>query len=471
MNENSSGNKRVLGVFVLAMMNVAVIASLRALPMMAKEGFSLVFFFVIAALMFLIPTALVSAELATGWPKRGGVYLWVKEAFGERWGFLAIWLQWIQNVIWYPTVLSFAAATLAYMINPALASNRIYTVIIILGVYWGATLASFRGMKTAGWISTVGVIAGTLIPGVAIIILGIMWMAGGNPPQISMTVKDLVPNMSSLRNIVFLAGVLLTYAGMEVSAVHAQEVKNPQRDYPRAIFLATFIVLVIFILGALSVAIVVPQAQISLVAGLMEAFTTFFNAYHIAWVIPIVAFMVTVGALGQVTAWIVGPSKGLFATAKQGDLPPFFQKVNKNGVSVNLLIVQGAIVTVLSLVFLLMPNVSSSYWILSAFAIQLYLIMYNLLYAAAIKLRYSEPDVARAYKVPGGNFGMWIVAGIGIIGALFAIFIGFFPPAQLKSGSILFYESFLIIGILTMCAVPMIIYKCRKPHWKPQEIE
>jgi len=471
MNEQSSGNKRVLGVFVLAMMNVAVIASLRALPLMAKEGLSLVFFFVVAAIMFLIPTALVSAELATGWPERGGVYLWVKEAFGQRWGFMAIWLQWIQNVIWYPTVLSFAAATLAYLFNPALASNKLYMVIVILGVYWGATLASFRGLKTAGWISTVGVIMGTIIPGAAIIILGLTWIPAGNVSQISFAVKDIFPDMASIRNIVFLAGVLLTYAGMEVSAVHAQEVENPQRDYPRAIFLATIIILAIFILGSLSVAVVVPGKQISLVAGLMQAFTTFFDAYHIKWAIPIIAFMVTIGALGQVTAWIVGPSKGLFATAKEGTLPPFFQKMNRNGVQSNILIIQGLIVTVLALMFLLMPNVSSSYWILSALTIQLYLIMYNLLYFAAVKLRYSQPDVVRAYKIPFGNFGMWAVAGIGVIGALFAIFIGFFPPAQLKSGSIFFYEAFLVLGILIMCGVPMIIYQCRKPSWIPQKTD
>lgn len=469
MPANSEKNKRVLGVFVLAMMNVAVIASLRVLPMMAEEGFSLVFFFVAAALVFLIPTALVSAELATGWTKQGGVYLWVKEAFGGRWGFLAIWLQWIQNVIWYPTVLSFAGATLAYMINPSLANNKIYMLAVILTVYWGSTLASFRGMRTTGWLSTVGALVGTLVPGAAIITLGLIWFFSGNVPQISMTAKDLFPDMTSIRNIVLLAGVLLTYAGMEVSAVHAQEVKNPQKNYPRAIFLAVLIILVVVILGALSIAVVVPQPKISLVAGLMQAFTIFFNDYHLKWIVPVVAFMITLGALGQVTAWIVGPSKGLFATAKEGNLPPFFQRVNKNGVAVNLLAVQGCIVTILSLVFLLMPDVSSSYWILSALTVQLYLIMYILLYSAAIKLRYSQPNVQRAYKIPGGNLGMWIVAGVGILGALFAIFIGFFPPAQLKSESILFYGLFLSLSILVMCGVPLVIYKFRKPNWQTTE--
>ena len=147
MAQNASGKKPMLGVFALAMINVVIIASLRALPLMAEEGFSLVFFFLAAAFIFLIPSALVSAELATGWPKTGGVYVWTKEAFGERYGFLAIWLQWIQNVIWYPIALSFIAATIAYVFNPTLANNKFFVLIVILTVYWAATFANFYGIK------------------------------------------------------------------------------------------------------------------------------------------------------------------------------------------------------------------------------------------------------------------------------------------------------------------------------------
>lgn len=459
---DKKSNQRVLSVFVLAMINVAVIASLRALPMMAEEGFSLIFFYVAAAVIFLLPSAFVSAELATGWPKTGGVYAWVSEAFGPNAGFIAIWLQWIQNVVWYPTVLSFAGATLAYIINPDLANNTLFLLGVILVVYWGATLASFRGIKTSGLISTVCVIAGTILPGAVVIILGLAWLLSGQAPHISMNLRNLFPDMSSVRNIVFLAGVLLNYAGMEVSAVHAQEVKNPQRDYPRAIFLATVIVLAIFILGSLAIAIVIPQKDLSLVAGIMQTFVAFFDAHHMSWVVPVMALLITAGALGQVTSWIVGPSKGLFATARYGYLPPFFQHENKNGVHTNLLIIQGLIVTALSLVFLFAPNVNESYWILSALTIQLYLIMYILMYSAAIKLRYKRPDVLRAFRVPGGNLGMWFIAGLGILGALFSIFIGFFPPTQLKTGSIIFYEMFLILGIIVMCAIPLVLCRIRK---------
>jgi amino acid transporter len=202
--------KKALNVFTLVMMNLAVICTLRGLPMMAEDGFSLVFYYLVTVLVFVIPVSLVSAELATSWPPRGpgGVYIWVKEAFGERWGFLAIWLQWIQNVIWFPTALSFIAGTMAYVFAPQLANNKVYMVVVILVVYWGGTLANFRGTKTSGTISSICVIGGVFVPGALIIMLGIIWIFGGNVSQISFSAHTFFPDLSDINNIVFLAGAL-----------------------------------------------------------------------------------------------------------------------------------------------------------------------------------------------------------------------------------------------------------------------
>jgi len=463
-----SPDAKMLSVFSLAMINVALIASLRGLPSMAEYGLASIFYFVVAAIVFLIPTALVSAELATGWPKRGGVYVWVKEALGTRWGFLAIWLQWIQNVIWYPTVLSFAAATFAYIINPDLAQSKVYTLAVILAVYWGATLANFRGMQTSSWISSVGVIGGTLATAGLLVVLGIVWIVAGDQVEIPLTDTALIPDLNNFSNIVLAVGTLLFFAGMEVSAVHAQEVKNPQRDYPRAIGLAVIIVLALFILGTLAIAAVVPKAKISLVAGLMQAFTIYLDHFRLGWLIPVVAFFIAFGVVGQISTWIAGPSKGLLAVAKHGYLPPFLQHTNNKGIQTNILFVQALIVTALALAFLLMPSVSSSYWILTALTAQLYLIMYFLLFVTAIVLRYKCPDVPRAYKIPGGNAGMWIVAGIGILGAVAAIALGYVPPAQLKTGSTVGYVGFLVLGAVIICGLPLLIYQFRRPEWASQ---
>ena len=125
-------SKKIISIFTLVMINLAAIGSIRNWPTIAETGLSSIFFYLLAALIFFLPTALVSAELATGWPKIGGIFIWVREAFGQRLGFLAIWLLWIENVIWYPTILSFIAATLAYIIDPAWGSNKTYIVLPLL---------------------------------------------------------------------------------------------------------------------------------------------------------------------------------------------------------------------------------------------------------------------------------------------------------------------------------------------------
>ncbi len=456
---------RKLSVFTLAMINVAAVSSVRNWPTIAEYGFASLFFFAFAAILFFIPVSMVSAELATGWPKAGGVFAWVKEAFGHRTGFLAVWLLWAENVIYYPALLSFIAGTIAYIANPALAQNTYYTLVVILAVFWTTTLANLLGMRASGWISTFGVIAGTIIPGGLIIILGIAWFFSGHPIEISMTAESLIPNMSSPTQLVLFSGVLVALCGLEMSAVHARDVENPQKNYPKAILLSAILVLGLYVLGVLAIAVVIPQKQISLVAGSLQAFSFFVNSYGLNWLTPMIAALLAFGAFGTLSTWIAGPSKGLLGAAQSGDLPPFFRKLNRHGMPVALLISQGIIVTLFSLVFLVMPTVSSAYWILNAMVAQLYLVMYVLMFAAAIKLRYKRPNVVRAYKIPGGKLGIWLVAGLGLIGSASTFFIGFFPPAQIATGNTLFYVAFLFLSIVLACFAPTIILWFKKPNW------
>lgn len=463
--------KHFISVFGLVMLNVATVMSLRGLPMIAKEGLSMIFYILFSSVLFLLPVSLVSAELATGWPKSGGVYRWVKEALGTRAGFVAIWLQWLQNVIWYPTVLSFAAGALSYLfIDETLATNKYFNFIVILVVYWGATLASFKGLKIAGKIAAYGVIFGTLLPGLLIIILGILWVSTGNSVEFLKVGQsiNILPDFSTFNSLAFLAGIVLLFAGMEVGAVHVTELKKPSREFPSAIFTAMFIIIIVFSLGSLSIASVMPAEEINLNEGIMQGLGYLLSKFSVGWLLPVMGLLIAFGSVGGVLAWIVGPSKGLLATANDGDLPPLMAKINKNGVQQNILIIQGLIVTLTSFIFLIMPSVSSAFFILSILTVAPYLIMYFLLFISAIKLRYSHPDVPRAFKLPWGNFGMWLVSGIGLMAVIFAFFIGFFPPEELAVGSPVFYVTFLICGVIVFVITPIIINMMKKPGWKKE---
>lgn len=458
--------RRVLNAFMLAMINVAAICSIKNWPISAEYGFASLFFLLVAAICFFIPVALVSAELATGWPEAGGVFVWIKEAFGHRLGFLSIWYLWMTNIPWYPTILAFISGAMAFVFDPELANNKLYTVSMVFFLFWTATLLNLKGMKTSGWISTVGVILGTVIPGCLIIALGIIWSMTGHPMQIHFTWEHLIPDFTRLDQIVLLTGVILSFAGMEMSAIHAKEVENPQKNYPKAILLSAILIIFLSAFGTLAIAMVIPQKAISLVSGGLDAFSYFFKAYHLGMLMPAIAFCVAVGAYSQMSTWIVGPTKGLLAAAREGDLPGSFHKVNKHGMPKPLLIFQAIVVSIIALVFLVMPSVSSSFWILIALTAQFYVIMYIFMFAAAIRLRYKRPDVKRHYRVPGGNVGMWIIAGLGIVVSFFTLIIGFVPPSQLDTGSIIFYESFLIIGLILSTLVPFIVLLFKKRNWK-----
>ena len=458
MNHATATEYRVLSVFSLVMITVGSVDSIRNLPATALFGSSLLFFFLVAALLFLLPSALVSAELSSAWPEHGGIYMWVKHAFGKQWGFLAIWFQWIENVIWYPTILSFVAGTIGYLISPTLATDKIFIITVILCTFWGTTLINLLGMRSSAWFSNICAITGLLLPMTLIIALGVAWFVSGRPLQISFTPHALLPNLSNPQMWVAMTGVILSFCGMEIATVHARDVKNPQRAFPIALIMTTVIILFTLICGALSLAIVLPEQKISLVAGIMQAFDIFFTNYHMHWIMPIIALSLVLGSAGGVSNWIIAPTKGLAVAARDGHLPHFLSQENKHGAPAIMLIAQALIVTILLSVFLLMPSVNGSYWLLTALAAQLYMFMYILMFAAGIWLRFSQAEQKRPFRIPGGNWGMIIVAGAGIIGALATIIIGFIPPYNIKIGSVLHYETMIIIGLLAMSAPPFILY-------------
>ena len=481
-------NKKNMTVMTLSLMTVAaVVTSLRGLPMMAKEGLSMVFYILFAVVMFLLPASLVAAELGGAFSKKGGgIYTWVKEAFGSRWGFTAIWLQWIQNVVWYPTTLAFAAGALAYLfMRPSLAGNGFYNGIVILIIYWAATFLALKGLDVASAITKYGVLIGTVLPGIFIIVLAIVWISHGNtifflePSHALATAEkalgeaphaNFFPHISGLGSVAFLAGIILLFAGVEVHAVHAKELKNPAKQFPASMFIAMIIIFLLFSLGALAVATVLPADDISLTAGLMQAFKHLLDKFNLTFLIPVVGLFTAFGAIGGVMSWISGPSRGLLETAKQGEIPPLMAKENKKGMQESILLIQGIIVTVLSSLYFIMKNVSVAFFLLSAMTVTLYLVMYVLMFAAAIKLRITRPDLPRSYKVPGGVLGMCIISGVGLLGVIFSLVVGFFPPSNLPIGNPTFYVIIVAAGMIVFVGMPILIHAFKKPEWKNTKV-
>src|SRR5829696_7201291 len=452
----------------LAFMTTASVASLRSAPTMAVYGLACVFLYIVPAIIFLLPQSLVAAELASGWT--GGVFRWVSEGLSAKWGLLAVWCQFAMTIFYYPTLLGFVASTLAFVFNPDLADNGVYTGIVIVVVFWLGVFMSARG-GTGGIakLASSGLLIGTLIPGVLLVVLGIVYLLQGNPSAAPMDGDHLIPQWTGISSLVLIVNNFLSYSGMEMNAVHVSSLRKPGREFPRAMFLAMGLVLLIFILPALAISWIVPADELSLTAGVMQAFDAVFAAFDSQWLTPILGVMLVAASLGGMLTWLAGPSKGLLLISRQeGYLPPFLQRLNKNGVQQNILVAQGLVTTVIALFYAFSPSVSSAYWIFSVITTQVYLIMYLLMFVAAVQLRRNNPDHPRGYRAP-----MLVgLCGVGFTASLAALLVGFVPPSQFGSGNGGIYVLVVAAGALGLgLLVPYLFYRARKPSWKLGDTE
>ena len=373
--------QKILGVFGITMITITSVDTIRGLPTTALFGTELIVLFIMITLGFLLPCAFISAELSVMMPKSGGVYLWVKEAFGEKFGLLAIWFQWIENVIWYPLLLSFIAGTFAYLISPELTENKLYLTTIITLTFWSLTAMNLQGVKISAWFSEFCGIAGVIFPLALVIILGGIWFFTGQPLAIDFSTNKLWPDMLDPNYWTSLTFVVFGLTGIEIATAHAHDVQNPARVYPIALFLSVFIIVTCTLLGSLSIAITIPQQKLNVVSGIMQAIEQFFTVFHLRALLPIVALSIIVGSLGSINNWIISPSRGLVVALRDENLAPSLQLPNKHGAPAKLLIYQAVLVTLLSCIFVLMPSIKSSYWILTVLASQAYMLMYLIVFS------------------------------------------------------------------------------------------
>lgn len=442
----------------LTLLITGAIDSIRNLPATALFGSSLLFFFLLSAIMFLVPAALVSAELSTHSSRNSGIYHWVSTALGKKAGVLAVWLQWINTMVWFPTILSFIAGTATYFINPELAQNKLYLVSVILSLFWLMTWLNLKGFNTSTRFANICTLTGMVIPMILIIALAIAWLALGKPLQIHFTSESMIPSLTHSDNWISLTAIMASFLGIELATVHVKEVHDPHKTFPKALTLSVILILATMIMGSLAIALILPKDQINLVSGVMQAFKNFFTLYHLGWFLPIITAMLLIGSVGNMISWVNSPAKSLLFAANDGYLPEFFTKKNKHNVPVNLLMTQAIVVTFICLAFLLMPSVNGSYWFLTALSTQLYIMMYVLMFVAAICLKLKNTYFSKSIIIPGGKIGTVMVCALGLMSCVITLIVGFVPPADINVGSTIHYVSMFSIGLLVMIAPVALLY-------------
>jgi glutamate:gamma-aminobutyrate antiporter len=451
-------NLTMLGFYALT---VAMTMDLHIYPAFAQSGLSLIFFLIVGGLLWFIPTALVSAEMATveDW-ESGGIYIWVKNTLGERFGFAAVFFQWLQVTVGFIAMLYFILGALSQATGwTALNSNPTVKVLAAIGLFWIITIMQFRGTKVAERMGDIGRVVGIIIPTIVLFTLATLFLVTGGQSATPLTTAALIPDFSKVATLVVFVSFMLSYMGVESSATYANDLDNPGRNYPIAMFLMVITAIILNAIGGMSVALTIPLENISLNTGIIDALSALFAHVGVtaSFAANIVAIMIAFGVTSQIASWVVGPARGIYMAAQQGLLPPIFRKVNQHDIPIVLIIAQGVIVSIWTLVLTLGGGGNNlSFLIAIALTVCIYVVAYVLMFAGYFQLVFKQAGLKRKYQIPGGKAGKVIVASIGLVTTLIAFGISFVPPSTLQAG-----QSTTYLVILAACFVVALIL----PFW------
>lgn len=474
-SKTKTPNKKVyISVLALTMMNVSMVAGLANDVQQSFYGLASVTYFAIGAICFFIPTALVAAELAAGWSQRGGIFRWVGEGLGKGWGLTCLLILWFQTMLNFGIAMpSFASTILFYTPNydaaVKFAQNPQHEVLIMTGfiiLYWVLTYLATRGVKTFANLAKYGVIIGSLIPLAVMIILAIVWFAQGNKPVIPVTPKGLIPKWNGMSTLALAAGVFFSYTGIDMNAAHIKQLKHPEKDFTKAMFISIILAFLIFVVGTVIIALIIPEKQINVLYTLYSVFRVLGSTIGMPWLYMVLVWALLCNTIAMVVTNMSGPSFMLGQVGGSGFLPHWFQEKNNHKMPSHLMYTQIAGMTVIAYLVKLFPNAEGFVILLTQTITVLYMFYYILMFITFLKLRYDQPNRPRAFKVPGGKFGAWLVAGVGLISSVFAIILAIYPPAQVKSevGSSTVYISVILILVAVILAICFILYQLSKKH-------
>lgn len=471
----SSGSKNMLTFFGFFAITASMVMTVYEYPTFASSGLHLVFFLVVGGVLWFLPVAMCAAEMATvkGW-ESGGIFAWVGNTLGKRWGFAALFYQWFQITVGFVTMAFFILAAFSYVVGwDALYNNPLVMFFGVAIIVWALTLTQLGGTKLTEKISKVGFVGGIVVP-VSILLIGLIaYFLTGGVSQLQLSPREIVPDFTKVDTLVIFASFILAYMGVEASASHVNELENPHRNYPLAMIVLCVLAIALDAIGGMAVATTLPASTLdgNMSYGVIEAFEAIFATHFgMGWMVFAVALLLALGVLAEISAWIVGPSRALLEAAREGIIPPSFAKVNKHGVSVKTVIIQAVIVTfwdaVLCGSMALSGGSSSSVAYLTAIGLTvvIYLVAYVLFFLAYFKLVFKHQDLERSFQLPGGTPFKAIVAGVGLAMTVVTLVVSFFPSSSLTSQANMVYEVTLALSFAVSVAIPFVIYALRH-HW------
>ncbi|KJG57258.1 amino acid transporter [Photobacterium kishitanii] len=459
-----SDNKNLMGTKDAVFMAVAAVLALRSVPMVAGYGPSAIAIWIIAALFMILPLSMVCGELATGWPHDGGIFVWVKEAFGARVGWVSTVCFLFSCVVFFPLMLQFGfAAVSGNIMSAKIADNKVFVGVGSAVIFWILTLINMRGLKFTNIVNSLSVYLGIFIPSAVIAVIAIYWVISGHPMQTDYVSQSasFIPDFSKLSNIVLASSAMFAFAGLEVTGMVAGRMKNPQRDFPRSMIIASILIVGIYILATIAINTIYPASKLNVVSGISQSIEFASNTLGMPWLSDVIGGCLFFGAVGQINSWLVGPIYMFQEAATEAKiLKPNSMVVKMHPVHDTphiAMIVQAILVTVMCFSSFLSDSLEGAYWILSAMTTVCYFIPYLLLFSAYIVLRKTRMDVHRAFKIPG-NIAPYVIAMMGLVSILFAIAILFIPPDGIAPGNFWLDKAQIFGGAIVAIIFALVLY-------------
>jgi len=425
---------RALGLRDLVLFNLVAVLGLRWLATAARAGPSALALWILAALFFFVPQGLVVTELSSRYPEEGGIYQWTKRALGDTHGYVCGWCYWVNNVLYYPSLLISAAAMATYAIgrgDSAMASSWAYVLPATLVCLWLAAGLNIVGVGTGKWLQNAGGI-GTYVPGVVMVALAIAFVVTGRPSANPITPLNVMPNLGSLQGLNLWASIAFAFAGLELSSSMGGEVRDARRTLPRAVLVSAPLIAGAYVLGTWALLRIVPAGEVNIVSGLLQSISSGARALSPAlwWLAPLAAAAYTLGNVGGVGAWLTAPARVAFAIGLDRYFPRAFGRIHPTWKTPYVaILVQAALATAFLLVSLLGKGttVERAYLIILDTQLLIYFIPYVYLFISFLLLRRHD-GLAEGVRVPGGVSGARAVGVSGLVVTLLAMGIAMVPP-------------------------------------------
>jgi glutamate:GABA antiporter len=428
--------RRVLGFWDVLLFNIATVLGPRWLAAAGHNGTSSISLWILAGAMFFVPSAFVINELSTRFPDEGGLYVWSKEAFGDFHGFVAGWTYWIYTVFYFPGLLLASASMAAYIGgagHAGLATNREFLLIGSFVLLFVAVYLNIIGLNIGKWLQNAGGV-GTYFP--LLILVGIgawIWHVHGSATHF--TLKNMMPVWNQA-TVNFWPQMVFAFAGFELVSAMSEEVRDPRKTLPRAVWGAGFGVAFIYIVGTISVLVLIPAQQVDPLSGVFQGLTSGSIILKIGFVGVLAALLVTVGNAGGIGSTVAGIARVPFVVGIDRYLPKAFGKIHPRWRTPYIsIIVQAILSCIVLLLAQIQATATTAYQVVVDAAVILYFIPFLYMYAAAIKLAYRKDRRSgdNVVLIPGGMLGAWIAGGLGFSVTLLGIVLSFIPPGEAAS--------------------------------------